>query len=107
MSWESLVSAVTGRGREHATSPGRSEQGQSLPILHPGRFSRDRLIELCAQCHSGVGMSIRPSFSYRPGEPLEEYLLLDRSRNAVKGGIHTDDQLARLELSRAFEKAVP
>jgi hypothetical protein len=94
-----------GPGREHANSPDRSGQGQSLPILHPGRFSRDRLTELCAQCHSGVGIAIRPSFSYRPGEPLNEYVQLDHSRNDVEGGVHTDDQLARLKLSRCFRES--
>ena len=94
-----------GPGREHAASPGRSGEGQSLPILHPGRFSRDRLIELCAQCHSGVGIVVRPSFSYRPGEPLNDYLQLDRSGKTIEGGVHTDDQLARLELSRCFRES--
>ena len=94
-----------GPGKEHAESPDRSGQGQARPILHPGRFERDRLIELCAQCHSGVGTVLQPSFSYRPGEPLSEYLRLDHSGDDVKGGIHTDDQLARLRLSRCFQES--
>ncbi len=94
-----------GPGKEHADSPGGSGRRQAKPILHPGRFDRDRLIELCAQCHSGVGTILRPSFSYRPGEPLSEYLRLDYSGDDVKGGIHTDDQLARLRLSRCFQES--
>lgn len=71
-------------------------------IVHPGKLARQRSIEICAQCHSGIGRSLKPPFSYRPSEPLDEYLKLDFRGEHVLGGVHTDNQLARLKMSQCF-----
>ena len=42
-------------------------------IVHPGSLSRERRMDLCAQCHSNATKPRGPVFSYRPGEPLEAY----------------------------------
>ena len=81
------------------------EDAQGLHIVHPGKLSRQRANEVCAQCHSGIGRSLRPPFSYRPGEPLEDYLQLDQRGEHVQGGVHTDNQLARLKMSRCFQNS--
>ncbi len=41
-------------------------------IVHPGKLSRDRQMDLCGQCHSNAVRHRRPPYSYRPGEPLED-----------------------------------
>jgi hypothetical protein len=44
-------------------------------MLNPAKFSRDRQLDLCALCHSGVGrQELAPAFTYLPGPPLDSYL---------------------------------
>jgi tetratricopeptide (TPR) repeat protein len=52
----------------HRAHPG-AKTGEH--IVHPGRLSRDGLMDLCAQCHSNAIKYRGPAFSYRPGQPLE------------------------------------
>lgn len=93
-----------GPGEEHvAYHTAHPDESEGKDIVHPGRLSRERSNEVCAQCHSGIGKSLQPPFSYRPGEPLAEYLRLEHRGEEVHGGVHTDDQLARLRMSRCFQ----
>jgi tetratricopeptide (TPR) repeat protein len=59
-----------GPGQEHVSYHRKHATDQAHAILHPGTLSRDRLMDVCAQCHGNTRMLRRP-FSYRPGEPLE------------------------------------
>jgi len=43
-------------------------------IRNPARLERDRQIDTCALCHSGIREPRRRSFTYAPGERLDEYL---------------------------------
>ena len=72
-----------GPGRAHiqAMQNGKSPEGT---IVNPARLSRDRQLELCMQCHlettsfrlpSAITRYNRGIFSYRPGEPLADYVL--------------------------------
>lgn len=76
-----------GPGRAHVTAAG---SGHAAPeairqaILNPARLNRDRQLELCMQCHLETTSSKLPGsirrygrqvFSYRPGEPLANYIL--------------------------------
>ena len=67
-----------GPGRAHAERPTRGS------ILNPARLSRERQLEVCYQCHLestsrklpyAVRRFGRGFFSYRPGEPLSDYIL--------------------------------
>jgi len=92
-----------GPGHEHAAyhqeTPGAAE-GQL--IVNPARLSRDRLNDLCAQCHSS-GEPLRPAFSYRPGEHLAEFLELDLAADDPgNDDPHSANQLARLMRSRCY-----
>jgi hypothetical protein len=72
-------------------------------ISNPSKLSQARSNEVCAQCHSGVGRQLQPAFSYRPGEPLDEYLQLDMdSENSNHDDPHAANQLLRLMKSRCF-----
>ena len=66
--------------------PGRRHVQTALPthILNPGRLSRDRQLDVCMQCHleptsrrlpHSLRRYGRGVFSYRPGEPLADYIL--------------------------------
>ena len=75
-------------------------------VVHPALLPRDRLIEVCAQCHSGAGKArLKPPFTFRPGEVLTEYMILEQKRPERTGGVHTANQLGRLSLSRCFQES--
>jgi predicted CXXCH cytochrome family protein len=85
-------------------------------IINPARLSPDRQMEVCMQCHLETTSLKLPAtllrygrgvFSYRPGEPLEEYILhFDRAP-----GTHLEDRLEfggaayRLRKSACFVKS--
>ncbi len=85
-------------------------------IVNPARLSRDRQLEVCFQCHLettsfrlpySVRRFHRGMFSYRPGEPLQDYMLhFDHPP-----GLGYDDKFEvahaayRLLKSRCFQKS--
>src|SRR5438105_1538916 len=75
-----------GPGRDHVTAvrAGHTAASVRSAIVNPARFSTERRMELCLQCHlettsqSLPASLLRPGrdrFSYRPGEPLSDYIL--------------------------------
>jgi tetratricopeptide (TPR) repeat protein len=75
-----------GPGREHIDAVRAREPTERIrrAIVNPGRLSRTRQLEVCMQCHlettsRRLPYSIRRYgrgfFSYRAGEPLEDYIL--------------------------------
>ncbi len=75
-------------------------------IVNPALLSSERGNEVCAQCHSGAGQLRQPAFSYRPGEPLADYIALDFSGDNVENDDpHAANQLARLMKSRCFSES--
>ncbi len=89
-----------GDGRAHvayqAAHPGDST---GRYIANPARLSRDRQVDNCALCHSGDRGRRRPAFSYRVGEPLDDYLL-PASQDSVPD-VH-GNQVGLLERSKCF-----
>jgi tetratricopeptide (TPR) repeat protein len=93
-----------GPGRAHAdhhrTHP-TEKTGQA--IVHPGRMSRDRLMDVCAQCHSNAIRARGPAFSYRPGEPLDAHF---RTQKLVtRESDHVAGQVGYLRQSNCFQKS--
>ena len=70
-------------------------------ILNPEQFPREQKLDQCGLCHSGAGTSIKPPFSYRPGDPLTEYLEIDPVRKDARPDVH-GNQVGLLRLSRCF-----
>jgi Cytochrome c554 and c-prime len=98
---------------EKCHGPGRAhvEQQASKPspasrstILNPAHFSRDRQMDLCAWCHAGHGQPLRPSFSYLPGEPLDEYLHFPPPDPQAPIDVH-GNQVELLKQSRCFRSS--
>jgi tetratricopeptide (TPR) repeat protein len=90
-----------GPGREHVAYH-RQHKGESAhAILHPGTLSRDRLMDVCAQCHGNTRIVGQP-FSYRPGQPL------DTAYRTVQAKYREDDtttnQVQYLRESKCFQK---
>ncbi len=61
-----------GPGKQHTDYHRAHPDDAAHAILHPGSLSRERLMDLCAQCHANAKRFGQP-FSYRPGEPLEAF----------------------------------
>lgn len=74
-------------------------------ISNPSKLSQARSLEVCAQCHSGVGRPLKPSFTYQPGDALDEYVELDMDTdNSKNDDPHAANQLLRLMKSRCFQE---
>lgn len=73
-------------------------------IVNPRNLSRDRANEVCSQCHSGGGDPLRPAFTYRPGEPLSQWILINLDANdSSNDDPHSANQLGRLMRSRCYQ----
>jgi predicted CXXCH cytochrome family protein len=81
-------------------------------IINPARLSHDRQMEVCMQCHlETTSLKLpatlprygRGAFSYRPGEPLGDYILhFDRERRqADASGTYQDEDEDRIEFVSA------
>lgn len=49
------------------------EESQPRHVINPASLSRQRRLDNCALCHSGVRENLMPSFSYTVGENLDDY----------------------------------
>ena len=73
-------------------------------ILNPAAFTRDRKLDNCALCHSGGRQPNAPSFTYRPGEKLDDYLVPQRERPDSVPDVH-GNQVGLLRLSKCFRSS--
>ncbi len=65
-----------GPGREHVDFHRANKDAKTAKaITHPGKFSREQSMDLCAQCHSNAMKYRQPPLSYRPGQSLDDYFL--------------------------------
>jgi hypothetical protein len=73
-------------------------------LLPPTGTDRTRQIDVCAQCHGGIGEAVTPPFSFRPGEALSNSLKLEPSNPRARVDVH-GNQIALLEKSRCFQSS--
>jgi len=103
-----------GDGRRHialARSHARAEQIRTA-IVNPARLDFDRQMDVCMQCHLETTSSALPNsivrydrspFSYRPGEPLADFMLhFDRVTAGDRFEINSSAY--RLRQSQCFRK---
>ncbi|HEY4739300.1 MAG TPA: multiheme c-type cytochrome [Candidatus Acidoferrales bacterium] len=96
-----------GPGREHAEkerSKSAAVSSGTHSIVNPTALARDRQIEVCAQCHGGIGQPIAPAFSYVPGEQLGNYIKLPRSDADARVDVH-GNQVALTQRSRCYQNS--
>lgn len=108
-----------GAGRDHvrlAQSAGNSAEAIRRSIVNPARLSPVRQMEVCMQCHlettsipfpHSITKFDRGPFSYRPGQPLGDFLLFfDRRPIGTKTDkIEIVNSAYRLRLSACFLKS--
>lgn len=108
---QSLVIGISceschGPGASHVSKkradPSTTEKSPDQEILNPARFSRDRQVDLCAQCHNGIQReAIAPAFSFVPGRPLAQYFKPIPSNTAEHPDVH-GNQVGLLQRSRCY-----
>ena len=92
-----------GPGQKHvAYHRQHPDSKEAQAIVHPGHLSRDRLLELCTQCH-GDNKRRGPAFSYRPGEPLDNYYRTAQARYPEEDQVA--NQVRYLRQSKCFQKS--
>jgi hypothetical protein len=71
-------------------------------IGNPAHFSRDRQIDMCALCHNGAQQTLLgEAFSYKPGQPLSEYLKSNPADDLPRPDVHAN-QVELLKRSRCY-----
>ncbi len=107
-----------GPGRDHlrALAAGEPPKKVRQTIVNPARLSFDGQLEVCMQCHLETTSSRLPhsilrfgrgAFSYRPGEPLEDYVLhFDHAPGAgYDNKFEVVQSVYRLRKSRCFRES--
>lgn len=73
---------IYGVGCENCHGPGSRHVAYQLAhpedhtaryIINPAKLSRERSLDICAACHSGIRASLAPPFSFTPGDTLSNY----------------------------------
>ena len=98
-----MVPVPTMFDRGHSMEPER----KILPagILNPAKFSRDRQVDLCAECHNGIQReALAPTFSYVPGRPLSEYFKQLPSPDVKHPDVH-GNQVGLLQRSKCYRSS--
>ena len=102
---ESLVLGIScerchGPGRQHVGA--MTDEKSAVNIINPAKLTRDRQIDVCAQCHGGLRTPRKDPFSYVPGELLDKSFRPDDSGPAPTTDVH-GNQVALLQLSRCYQ----
>lgn len=90
-----------GPGKEHVEHHRKHPEDAAHGILHPGTLSRERLTDICAQCHANTRMTARP-YTFRPGEPLETAYRIVKAK--YREDETTTNQVQDLADSKCFQK---
>jgi Flp pilus assembly protein TadD len=107
-----------GPGRAHVEAANDSHSSAErvrATIVNPARLGRERQLEVCMQCHLETSYLEpneqrafdRPIFSYRPGEPMEDYKLyfLPDAANATDDRFEIAHAAFRLRKSACFRNS--
>lgn len=91
-----------GRGHvDHHRANPKSVDPQAIVL--PSSLSRERQVDLCAQCHSNAMKHRAAAFSYRPGQPLEDYFYTLQTKHPEDD--HVANQTTYLRQSRCFQES--
>jgi hypothetical protein len=102
VAFEKSRSAQTQQSQPQAASDKSS--ADNFGIVNPDALPRDRQVEVCAQCHGGLGALRTAAYTYVPGRPLGDYLELALPDPQGKVDVH-GNQVALLERSRCYQSS--
>jgi tetratricopeptide (TPR) repeat protein len=93
-----------GPGKEHVEFHRSQPMADAAhAIIHPGRLSRERQIEVCTQCHGNLTRARGVALSYRPGKPLEDYYRTAAAKHPEED--HVANQVKYLRQSKCFQNS--
>ncbi len=101
-----------GPGRAHVESHQAAHNSSTqptttlhaAPIINPAKLAREAQMDVCAQCHGGLGQPLVPSFTFVPGQPLAKYIQLQAPGPDSIVDVH-GNQIALLERSRCYQSS--
>ena len=99
------MKAVIGPGEKHVEFEEQNSGSKEAKfIINPSKLSREQKIEMCAYCHSnGKRLNTSKPFTFKPGDSLNKYLLLDNSKfDTAHIDVH-GNQTALLMASKCFK----
>ena len=73
-------------------------------IVNPAKLTRERQLDLCGLCHSGVGVAKTPAFSFKVGDTLADHIQVDKPKPDEPLDVH-GNQMELLERSACFQKS--
>ena len=73
-------------------------------IVHPNDLPRERMNDVCGQCHIGDSVNVKPPFSFRPGDKVSDFRKVRRVVNSG-GSVHTANQHPRLLKSKCYQES--
>lgn len=104
--WGISCERCHGPGREHVEfHRAHPDDKVARHIAEPSDLSRQRQLDICAQCHSGAVTFVRGAFEFRPGDDLARFHRVNNPNAQGVGGIHTSNQLTRLSMSKCFTES--
>lgn len=107
---EGMIASIScekchGPGSEHvAFHQASPDETTGNYIANPGSMTRRQRNDLCSECHSDLGAPRQPLFSYRPGDPLEDFYVVPEKRKSQENE-HTANHIRYLEQSTCFQKS--
>jgi cytochrome c554/c'-like protein len=104
---DSLVFGIScerchGPGKKHAELMAAKKPDANMVSI--GKLSRERQVEVCAQCHGGLRPPLEDPFSYAPGEPLEKYFRSTGTPVAKTADVH-GNQVGLLQMSKCYQSS--
>ncbi len=73
-------------------------------IVHPNDLPRERMNDICGQCHSGASATLQSPFAFRPGDSLGDFKRFFKEPNSG-GSVHTANQHPRLVKSKCYSES--
>lgn len=70
-------------------------------ITHPNDLPREKMNDICGQCHTGLSQVIQSPFNFRPGDSLHDFKRFPKESESG-GGVHTANQQPRLLKSKCY-----
>ena len=103
--WGISCERCHGPGEQHILFHESNPNAEAKHITHPQDLARERQLDICAQCHSGLFEILQKPFAFRPGDELNRFHREEDPDSDGIGGIHTSNQLTRLRKSRCFTES--
>jgi hypothetical protein len=72
-------------------------------ITHPNDLPRERMNDICGQCHTGLSQVIQSPFNFRPGDSIHDFKRFPKESTSG-GGVHTANQHPRLLMSKCYSE---